>query len=117
MDDAHRFVALERVAKGCYRATNKDGDSLLVGECDGSFSPVELMLTALAACSAIDVDYIVGKRDEPTTFRLRAEANKVHDTAGNRLTDIVVTFDARFADTEAGKAADEVMPRAVRQSH
>jgi putative redox protein len=118
MSDARRSVSLERLSKGRYRATNKHGDTIVVGEGgDGSFTPVELLLTALAACSGIDVDYIVGKRDEPASFRLRAEANKVRDEGGNHLTDIVLTFDARFEDTEAGKAARDVMPRAVKQSH
>ena len=63
------------------------------------------------------MDYIVGKRDEPASFRVRGEANKVRDERGNHLTDIVVTFDARFEDTEAGKAAQDVLPRAVTQSH
>jgi putative redox protein len=117
MSDARRSVSLERLSKGSYRATNKHGDTIVVGEGNGSFTPVELLLTALAACSAIDVDYIVGKRDEPASFRLRAEANKVRDERGNHLTDIAVTFDARFEDTEAGKAAQDVMPRAVKQSH
>ena len=108
---------MERLSKGRYRATNTHGDSIVVGEGDGSFSPIELLLTALAACSAIDVDYIVGKRDEPASFRLRSEANKIRDERGNHLTDIVVTFDARFEDTEAGKAAQEVLARAVKQSH
>jgi len=117
MTDTRRSVSLERLSKGFYRATNKQGDTLDVGEGDGAFSPVELFLTALAACSAIDVDYIVGKRDEPTSFRLRSDANKVRDEGGNHLTDIVVTFDARFEDTEAGAAAYEVLPRAVKQSH
>ena len=117
MTDARRSVSLERLSKGSYRATNKQGDTLDVGEGEGAFSPVELLLTALAACSAIDVDYIVGKRDEPVSFRLRAEADKVRDEGGNHLTDFRVTFDARFEETEAGTAAGDVLPRAVKQSH
>ena len=117
MSDAHRSVSIERLSKARYRATNAEGDTIVVGEGDGSFSPIELLLTALAACTAIDVDYIVGKRDEPASFRVRSEANKVRDEGGNHLTDIVLTFDARFEDTEAGKAAQDVMARAVKQSH
>jgi len=117
MSDAFRSVSIERLSKARYRATNAEGDTIVVGEGDGSFSPIELLLTALAACTAIDVDYIVGKRDEPASFRVRSEANKVRDEGGNHLTDIVLTFDARFEDTEAGNAAQDVMARAVKQSH
>jgi uncharacterized OsmC-like protein len=117
MDDSLRSVSLERLSKGCFRATNKNGLTIDVGECDGSFSPVELFMTALAACGAIDVDYIAGKRAEPSSFRVRCDADKVRDDDGNHLTDIVLTFDARFPDTDAGEAARDVMPRAVQQSH
>jgi putative redox protein len=113
-----RSVTLQRLSKGRYRATNKHGDTLVVGEGgDGTFTPVELLLTAMAACSAIDVDYIVGKRAEPTAFRLRSEGVKVRDEGGNHLTDVVLTFDAEFESNDAGKAALDVLPRAVAQSH
>jgi uncharacterized OsmC-like protein len=114
---AHRSVFLERLSKARYRATNKDGETIEVGEGEGAFSPVELLLTALGACTAIDVDYLVSKRDEPQSSRIRVDANKVRDDQGNHLTDFVVTFDARFTDTEAGRTADEAMPWAVQQSH
>jgi putative redox protein len=117
MTDPRRSVSLERLSKARFRATNKRGTTIEVGEGDDAFSPVEMMLTALAACSAIDVDYIVSKRDEPTSFRLRVDANKIRDDGGNHLTDFVVTFDARFEGTEAGRATADVVPRAVQQSH
>lgn len=117
MDDPHRSVSLERLSKGRLRATNKAGDTIEVGEGDDAFSPVELMLTALGACTAIDIDYIVSKRDEPTSFRIRVDADKIRDDGGNRLIDFVVTFDARFAESDAGQAALDVLPRAVQQSH
>jgi putative redox protein len=117
MDDPHRSVSLERISHARLRATNKAGDTIEVGEGAGAFSPVELMLAALGACTAIDIDYIVSKRDEPTSFRVRVDANKIRDDGGNRLTDFVVTFDARFADTAEGGAARDVLPRAVQQSH
>ena len=117
MSDPHRSISLERVSKGVYQATNNSGDTLVVGEAEGSFSAVELLLTALAACGAADVDYIVSKRDEPASLRVRAAANKVRDEGGNHLTDIVLTFDARFAETDAGQAALAVLPRSVQQSH
>jgi putative redox protein len=50
-------------------------------------------------------------------LRLRAEGTKVRDDGGNHLTDIVITFDVEFEQTDAGKAAQDVMPRAVSQSN
>lgn len=117
MSDPHRSISLQRRSKGVYEATNSHGDTLVVGESDGAFSAVELLLTALAACGAADVDYIVSKREEPSSLRLRVDANKVRDEGGNHLTDIVITFDATFTDSDAGQAARDVLPRAVQQSH
>jgi putative redox protein len=115
--DPRRAVCLERLSKGRLRATNAAGDTIEVGEGVGAFSPVELLLVAMGACTAIDVDYIVSKRDEPQSFHLRVDANKIRDDGGNHLTDFVVTFDARFAESADGQAALDVLPRAVRQSH
>jgi signal transduction histidine kinase len=75
------------------------------------------MRTVLGSCTAIDVDYLVSKRDEPQSFRLLVDANKIRDDNGNHLTDFVVTFDARFDDTDAGHMAEQAVPWAVQQSH
>src|SRR5262245_4350186 len=111
-DKSSRAVTLTRLAKGRYRATNEHGDWLVFGEGggDGTFTPVELMLTAMAGCTAIDVDYIVGKRAEPVTCTIRSAGEKVRDDGGNHLTNLVVTFDVHYAADDAGKAADDVLP-------
>ncbi len=119
VDEASRAVELTRLSKGRYRATNKYGDSVVFGEGggDGTLSPVELLLAAMAGCTAIDVDYIVGKRAEPVACTIRSEGQKVSDEGGNHLTDIVITFDMRFDPGAAGAAAREVLPRALEQSN
>jgi len=48
---------------------------------------------------------------------VRMRGDKVRDEHGNRLTNLVLTFDIEFPDDEAGRAAYDVLPRAVRQSH
>lgn len=111
-----RSVSLERTSFAQFRATNAAGVSIEIGE-ENAFSPVELLLAAIAACSAMDVDYIVSKKDEPESFRLHSEGTKVRDEGGNHLVDIQVTFDARFADTDAGAQALERLPRAIQSSH
>jgi putative redox protein len=57
------------------------------------------------------------RRSEPGTFEIRVDADKVRDDNGNRLTDIVVTFDVRFPDGEAGDAARAVLPEPIARSH
>ncbi len=117
-DDKDRSVEISRVAKGSYEAVNPRGGRLAFGSGDDeSFTPVELLLTAIAGCSAADVDYITVKRSEPDRFAVTMTAQKIRDEHGNHLTDLAITFDLRFPEGEAGDAAREVLPEAVRRSH
>ena len=116
-DETLRSIEMSRLAKGRYLATNARGGQLVLGQGDESFSPVELLLVAIAGCSAIDVDYIVSKRAEPTRFDLRMSGDKIRDDQGNRMTNLTLTFDIAFPDDEGGQAAYDVLPRAVQQSH
>ena len=99
-------------------ARNVRGGTLVVGDgSDGGFKPTELLLAALASCTAIDVDVLTSRRAEPTSFEVRVDATKVRDELGNRLQDLVVTFRVAFPEGPAGDAAREVLPEAVRRSH
>jgi uncharacterized OsmC-like protein len=82
-----------------------------------TFSPVELMLAAIAGCTALDVDALTSRRAEPESFELRATADKVRDQSGNRLENIEVTFKVRFPAGEAGDGARSVLPDMVAKSH
>ncbi len=115
--DALRYVELTRQRKARYLATNRRGGSIEVGEGDdAAFTPVELLLTALAACTAMDVDYIVGKRAEAESGRLRSSARKVRDGAGNHLVDLEVMLDLRYPEGAGGDAARTALPIAVQRS-
>ena len=118
-DNTLRSIEMTRLAKGRYEATNSRGGRLVLGQGGTSeeFSPVELLLVAIAGCSAIDVDFIVAKRAEPTRLDVRMSGDKIRDELGNRLTNLVLSFDVEFPDDEAGRAAYDVLPRAVQQSH
>ncbi len=116
--DTLRYVELTRRGKAQYVATNRRGGTLVVGEGDEDvFSPVELLLTAIAACTAMDVDYIVGKRAEADSGQIRSSARKVRDELGSHLVDLEVTFDLRYPEGEAGDAARAVLPRALQRSN
>ena len=116
--DTLRYVELTRMRKARYVAHNQRGGTLEVGEGDDdAFTPVELLLTALAACPAMDVDYIVGKRAEAEYGWLRCSARKVRDSDGNHLVDIEVAFDFRFPDGVAGDTARSALPMAVQRSN
>ncbi len=118
-DNTLRSIEMTRLAKGRYEATNSRGGRLVLGQGGRGedFSPVELLLVAIAGCSAIDVDFIVAKRAEPTRLDVRMSGDKIRDELGNRLTNLVLSFDVEFPDDEAGRAAYDVLPRAVQQSH
>jgi putative redox protein len=116
--DTHRQVSVERVAAGSYTVRNERGGTITVGRgADGEFTPVELLLTAIGTCTAIDVDVLTSRRAEPTAFTVEVGAEKVRDALGNRLTDIAVMFHVSFPEGEAGDAARELLPGAVRRSH
>jgi len=116
--DTHRQVSIARDAAGKYTVTNVRGGTIPVGTgSDGEFTPVELMLAAIGACTAVDVDVLTSRRAEPTAFTVEVDAEKIRDALGNRLTDIAVTFHVSFPEGEGGDAARELLPGAVRRSH
>lgn len=118
-DNTLRSVDLTRVGDGQYRATNARGGEMLVGATDDqdpTFTPVELLLVAIAGCSAIDVEFITRKRATSTTFDVRAEGNKVRDERGNHLAGLRLTFDVQFPAGPDGDAARGVLQRAIEQS-
>jgi putative redox protein len=117
-DTAHRTMSVTRSDGGVMTARNVRDGTLVVGDgSDERFSPTELLLAALASCTAIDVDTLTSRRAEPTSFEVRVDATKVRDELGNRLQDLVVTFRVAFPEGPAGDAAREVLPEAVRRSH
>jgi uncharacterized OsmC-like protein len=114
----HRSVTMTRSEKGTYVVTNVRGGTLSVGGGGESadFTPVELFLTSMAACSATDVDYITSRLAEPVSFDVTAEGEKLRDGVENHLGDIEITFTVRFPDGAEGDRARERLPKAIAQS-
>jgi putative redox protein len=116
--ETHRQVGIQRIAPGQYTVTNERGGTITVGSgAEGEFTPVELLLTAIGTCTAIDVDVLTSRRAEPTEFTIEVGAEKIRDELGSRLTDIAVTFHVAFPEGAGGDAARELLPGAVRRSH
>ena len=113
-----RSVELTKIGANRFKATNARGGETYFGSGgeDPDFTPVEMLLAAIAGCSAIDVDLIAGKRATAESFRVTASGDKVRDEQGNHLVNLSVTFDVTFPEGEAGDAARGVMPRALQQS-
>lgn len=114
----HRSVELTRQELGRYELRNARGGTITIG--DGStddFTPVELLLAALAGCSSVDVDHITSRRAEPESFTVVAEGTKASTPEeGNHLRDLEVTFTVGFPEGDDGDAARTALPRSVAQS-
>lgn len=115
--DDLRNITLRRTALGAYEATNDRGATLAFGQGDDLFSPVDLLLAAIAGCTSIDVDHITSRRAEPARFEVTAAGVKVQDDHGHHLTDLHVTFDVRFPEGKGGDAARARLPQAIARSH
>lgn len=118
-EETFRSVEIERTSVGHYIATNVRGGTLAFGTGDdAAFTPVELLLAAIAGCTAIDVDLVASRRAEPTEFRVRMTGDKIRDeTGGNRMTNLGLEFSVVFPEDAGGDAARAAIPRLVQMSH
>jgi putative redox protein len=116
--DTHRTVTITRASAGRYTAVNARGATLEFGTGDvDEFTPVELLLTAIGGCTAVDVDILTTRRAEPESFVVQVDGEKVKDVGGNRMDELSVTFRLTFPRGEGGDAARAILPEAVQRSH
>ena len=114
--DSLRTVSLRRSHTGEFIATNARGFELPIGG-EHNFSPVELLLTAIAGCTAADVEALTSRRAEPEEFHVEARGDKIRDESGNRMENLEVIFRVRFPADQAGDAARALLPDMVAKSH
>jgi putative redox protein len=111
-------VNLSRLSQHHFEATNSRGGTVSFGrKWTGEFTPVELLLAAIAGCTAMDVDAITVKRSEPVRFQVSCSGHTTKSAHGNHVIDIQVAFDVEFPEGEEGRAAEDVLPKAIRKSH
>jgi putative redox protein len=117
-DQSLRSVELTRIGPGRFKATNVRGGETFFGTGgeDPDFTPVELLLAAIAGCSALDVESLTHKRTTSTTFAVHAEGHKVRDADGNHMTGLRVSFDVEFPEGPEGEAARERLQGAIEMS-
>jgi len=117
--DTHRTVTITRTSAGRYAAVNGRGGTLEFGTGDvEDFTPVELLLTAIGGCTAVDVDIFTTRRAEPESFLVQVDGEKSKDGGGgNRMQELSVTFRLKFPEDEGGDAARALLPEAVQRSH
>jgi putative redox protein len=117
-DDSQREVVVRRLSHANHEATNVRGGTLLMGTGDTSdFTPVELLLAAVAGCTGLDVDFITSRRAEPESFSVAVRGRKVKDEHGNHLEGLEVTFHVVFPEGPEGDQARTALPMAVSRSH
>ena len=117
-DETLRSVDITRIGPARFKATNARGGETFFGTGgeDPDFTPVELLLAAIAGCSALDVEAITHKRTTSTRFDVRAEGEKVRDEHGNHLTGLRVSFEVEFPEGSDGDAARERVQSAIAMS-
>jgi putative redox protein len=117
-DVSHRSVTVERVAAGRFAAVNDRGGRLVFSTGSGEdFTPVDLLMAAIGGCTAIDVDILTSRREEPDSFEIVVDADKVRDDGGNHLVNIEVTYRITFPAGADGDKARAILPEVVRKSH
>ncbi len=117
-DETLRSVDITRIGPARFKATNARGGETFFGTGgeDPDFTPVELLLAAIAGCSALDVEAITHKRTTSTRFDVRAEGEKVRDEHGNHLTGLRVSFEVEFPEGTDGDAARDRVQSAIAMS-
>lgn len=110
-------VNLKRVSPVHYEVTNGRGVSVSVGHGEDVFSPVELLLAAIGACSSIDVDMVTTRRADPDQFDVSIAGDVEKGPQGNRVKDVDLNFSLRFPDTDEGRTAQSLVARLVKLSH
>lgn len=108
---------MTRVAPAKFTVTNARGGQVTtgIGE-DADFTPGELLLAAIGACTGVDTDLLTSRRAEPVSFRIETAGEKVRDEQGSHFEDLVVTFDVQFPEGPDGDAAREILPKVVARS-
>jgi len=116
--DTFRSIELTKIGEDRWKATNVRGGETFIGGGgeDPDFTPVELLLAAIAGCSAADVDAITRKRAAPDSFTVTTSGDKIRDDRGNHLVNLTVTVDVTFPEGEEGDAARAVLPRSLEQT-
>lgn len=115
-DPNYRAVPVERIGKKHYRATGANGATLDFGQGEGMLTPVELLLAAIAGCSAVDVDVVTSRKVEPETFEVLSSAIKQNEDGAVRLDDVEVSFKVAFPAGAEGEKAQKMVDRLIKLS-
>ncbi|MEU4802915.1 OsmC family protein [Actinosynnema sp. NPDC023587] len=109
-------VEVRKVGQHEFVATNDRGASVPVGRAgaNGSFSPVELLLAAVAGCAVVTAETLVHRR---VGDGLTARARDVRPAGAHELDEVPVTlaYDVSALTDEQRAALDTTVRRAIDQ--
>lgn len=109
-------VSVQRTAQGRFRATNAAGAQIEIGTGEEVFTPVELLLAALGACSSIDPDTVISRRTEPRSFAAEVSADYVREDE-NYLRDVLIQLAVELDDSADAHRAARTVDRALAHAH
>ena len=109
-------VSVQRTAQGLFRATNKAGAQIEIGTGEDVFTPVELLLAALGACSSVDPDAVISRRTEPRSFAAEVSADYVREDE-NYLQDVLIQLAVELDDSPDTRRAARTVDRALAHAH
>ncbi len=107
-------ITIRRAGNGAFELQTGDGQSIRIGA--GGCSPTELLLAALAASIATDIDAVVSRRAEPSAFEVDASTEASRGPSGNTLGQIDLGVRLHLPEDGAGTAARALAPRAAQYS-
>lgn len=111
-------VEVRRTDQHRFSATNDRGAEVAIGRdgAAGAFTPGELLLAAIAGCSAVTSESLLIRRlGEEASIRVHADRTKSEDEP-NKFASVQVSFDVDLGaieDPEERKKATEAVRRAI----
>lgn len=109
-------VSVQRTEQGRFRATNAAGAQIEIGTGEDVFTPVELLLAALGACSAVDPDAVISRRTEPRSFTAEVSADYVREDE-NHLQDVLIQLAVALDDSADARRTARTVERALAHAH
>lgn len=113
-----KAITLSRTSLDHYVATSvATGASIEFGSDPDLLTPPELLLAAIAGCTAIDIDRPASRHAEPDAFRCDVVAPVTVDPDGaHHLAEITCTWQLRYPDGPEGDLVRTLMPRLFAQA-
>lgn len=109
-------VSVQRTAPGRFAATNSAGAKIEIGGDGSVFTPVELLLAALGACSSVDPDAVLSRHLEPRSFTAEVSADYVREDE-HFLQNLLIRLAVDLDDSPQATRIARTVERALAYAH